>query len=88
MNYFAKDDKGEICFRGAAVMKGYLNDPDLTAKTIDKEVVRLIILKIVFRAGCIQEILENGEKTVDWRSSTERMLYLNWHRATMFHRNR
>lgn len=28
---------GEICIRGDQIMKGYLNDPDATARTIDKE---------------------------------------------------
>ena len=37
-NCFAKDGKGEICFRGAAVMKGYFNDEELTRETIDSEV--------------------------------------------------
>ncbi|CAN6450175.1 unnamed protein product [Victoria cruziana] len=28
---------GEICIRGAQIMKGYLNDPEATARTIDKD---------------------------------------------------
>ncbi|XP_057536814.1 4-coumarate--CoA ligase 1-like [Amaranthus tricolor] len=28
---------GEICIRGSQIMKGYLNDPEATANTIDKE---------------------------------------------------
>uniref|UniRef100_A0A1I7XHS7 long-chain-fatty-acid--CoA ligase n=1 Tax=Heterorhabditis bacteriophora TaxID=37862 RepID=A0A1I7XHS7_HETBA len=37
MNYWAKDDKGEICFRGAAVMNGYFMDDELNRRTIDSE---------------------------------------------------
>ncbi|KAK6042554.1 long-chain-fatty-acid CoA ligase 5 domain protein [Cooperia oncophora] len=37
MNYFAAQDKGEVCFRGAAVMKGYFMDEELSKKTIDEE---------------------------------------------------
>ncbi|GMR59984.1 hypothetical protein PMAYCL1PPCAC_30179 [Pristionchus mayeri] len=37
LGYFSKDDKGEVCFRGAAVMAGYLGDVSLTTKTIDAE---------------------------------------------------
>ncbi|CAI5451063.1 unnamed protein product [Caenorhabditis angaria] len=36
-NYFAKNDEGEVCFRGAALMSGYYQDPELTAKTIDED---------------------------------------------------
>ncbi|KAK6023740.1 hypothetical protein OSTOST_10464, partial [Ostertagia ostertagi] len=37
MNYFAAQDKGEVCFRGAAVMNGYFKDEELSKKTIDEE---------------------------------------------------
>ncbi|GMS81759.1 hypothetical protein PENTCL1PPCAC_3934 [Pristionchus entomophagus] len=37
LGYYAKDDKGEVCFRGAAVMSGYRGDASLTAKTVDAE---------------------------------------------------
>ncbi|XP_027368420.1 4-coumarate--CoA ligase 2-like isoform X1 [Abrus precatorius] len=32
-----RNKAGEICIRGTKVMKGYLNDPEATARTIDKE---------------------------------------------------
>ncbi|TCO06016.1 AMP-binding protein [Natronoflexus pectinivorans] len=33
----APEEQGEICCRGYNVMKGYYNNPDATAKTIDKD---------------------------------------------------
>lgn len=38
MNYYSKLNKGEICFRGAALMSGYYKDEELTSSTIDNEV--------------------------------------------------
>ncbi|CAA7030055.1 unnamed protein product [Microthlaspi erraticum] len=32
-----RNEAGEICIRGNQLMKGYLNDPESTARTIDKE---------------------------------------------------
>jgi len=37
MQYFGKDGKGEVCFRGDNVMQGYYNDPEKTAETIDED---------------------------------------------------
>jgi len=37
MNYYAKDGKGEICFYGYNVFKGYLHQPDKTKETIDED---------------------------------------------------
>ncbi|CAB3398911.1 unnamed protein product [Caenorhabditis bovis] len=34
--YFAQNDEGEVCFRGAALMTGYFQDVELTRATIDE----------------------------------------------------
>ncbi|CAD6194398.1 unnamed protein product [Caenorhabditis auriculariae] len=31
------DERGELCFRGPTIMKGYLNNPTATAETVDKD---------------------------------------------------
>ncbi|KAL3631762.1 4-coumarate--CoA ligase 1 [Castilleja foliolosa] len=35
--YLGRNQPGEICIRGDQIMKGYLNDPDSTERTIDKD---------------------------------------------------
>ncbi|VDL62789.1 unnamed protein product [Nippostrongylus brasiliensis] len=37
LNYMAENNKGEVCFRGTAVMDGYFMDEELTKKTVDEE---------------------------------------------------
>ena len=52
MNYYAKDDKGEICFRGGNLMNGYFQMPEKTAETIGKNLtVRYIFFDIAFDFG-------------------------------------
>lgn len=38
MGYLASEDRGEVLFRGAAVMSGYFEDEELSRKTVDDEV--------------------------------------------------
>ncbi|KAF6138514.1 hypothetical protein GIB67_022548 [Kingdonia uniflora] len=35
--FLPRNQPGEICIRGAQIMKGYLNDPEASERTIDKE---------------------------------------------------
>lgn len=37
MEYYASDDKGEICVKGPIVFKGYFADPIKTSDVIDSE---------------------------------------------------
>jgi len=37
MGYYAKDNKGEICIKGANTFIGYFKEPEKTADTIDKD---------------------------------------------------
>lgn len=37
MDYYASDNKGEICLRGSCVMNGYYKDPEKTKEVIDED---------------------------------------------------
>ncbi|CAG9539002.1 unnamed protein product [Cercopithifilaria johnstoni] len=37
LGYSAEENTGEVCFRGAGLMDGYFDDPELTSKTVDQE---------------------------------------------------
>uniref|UniRef100_A0A158Q7T5 long-chain-fatty-acid--CoA ligase n=1 Tax=Elaeophora elaphi TaxID=1147741 RepID=A0A158Q7T5_9BILA len=37
LGYSAEEDTGEVCFRGAGLMDGYFNDPELTSQIVDQE---------------------------------------------------
>jgi len=37
MNYKSKENKGEICYKGRSLMKGYFKQPEKTAETIDED---------------------------------------------------
>ncbi|KAJ7370463.1 hypothetical protein OS493_032027 [Desmophyllum pertusum] len=37
MEYYAKDGKGEVCFYGPNVFKGYLFDEEKTKEAIDED---------------------------------------------------
>jgi long-chain acyl-CoA synthetase len=37
MGYDAKEDKGEVCYRGTNIFKGYLNAPERTREAIDDD---------------------------------------------------
>ncbi|XP_033643774.1 long-chain-fatty-acid--CoA ligase 1-like [Asterias rubens] len=37
MNYFAENNKGEVCFKGPILFKGYLKQPEKTKEAIDED---------------------------------------------------
>lgn len=37
LEYYAVDNQGEVCVKGANVFSGYFKDPDRTAESIDGE---------------------------------------------------
>ncbi|XP_071498607.1 long-chain-fatty-acid--CoA ligase 1-like [Diadema antillarum] len=37
MEYYAKDDQGEVCFRGPNIFRGYLNNPEKTKEALDED---------------------------------------------------
>lgn len=37
MNYFASDNRGEVCCYGAGVFKGYLKEEEKTKEAIDED---------------------------------------------------
>ncbi|XP_035224523.1 long-chain-fatty-acid--CoA ligase 6-like [Stegodyphus dumicola] len=37
MEYFSKDGQGEVCIKGLNVFKGYFQDPEKTAETVDAD---------------------------------------------------
>ena len=68
MNYYAKDDKGEICFRGGNLMNGYFQMPEKTAETIGKIHIflyyqkNLFMIRVFHRKGQKFVITENRQK--------------------------
>ncbi|XP_071828976.1 long-chain-fatty-acid--CoA ligase 1-like isoform X2 [Apostichopus japonicus] len=60
MEYLAKDQKGEICFKGPNVFKGYWKDPEKTKEAVDEDGW--------LHSGDIGEWLPNGTlKIIDRR---------------------
>ncbi|XP_033096900.1 long-chain-fatty-acid--CoA ligase 1-like [Anneissia japonica] len=37
MEYYAANDKGEVCYKGVNIFKGYLNDPEKTKDAVDED---------------------------------------------------
>lgn len=49
LGYSAEENTGEVCFRGAGLMDGYFNDPELTSQTVDQQVNLKIFITNNFR---------------------------------------
>lgn len=54
LDYNAENNEGEICLRGAGVMDGYFEQPELTEQTIDSEVKMRLHLNYMFVLGLAQ----------------------------------
>ena len=52
MNYFAKEDRGEICFKGHNVFVGYLNNAAKTAEAFDSGRLLLFLTHRNAQRGC------------------------------------
>lgn len=52
LGYNAEQNEGEICLRGAGIMTGYFDEPELTKQAIDENVRKWWIgILIVFCLG-------------------------------------
>lgn len=69
LKYFAAEDRGEVCFRGAGVMSGYYSrdsdDNEETRNAIDEQVKKHNLeKKLISRVGYTRETSECGFRTV------------------------